>query len=211
MEQYLQSTFYFDYESPEIQQLISDFQHLSNQEKITQLYTHVRDHWRYNPYKIGLTAHHFKASTIFNKSQAHCIDKSILYITGLRALGIPARLRLAKVSNHIAVERLEQKLGSHEIAPHGLVEVFSNGSWVKCSPVFNKELCDMYNVAPLDFDGTQSAILQEYNRDNSKFMEYLEDYGDFADVPLDFIKETFKNHYPALYQQFKNAEEANIN
>jgi transglutaminase-like putative cysteine protease len=211
MEHYLQSTFYFDYESPEIQELISGFQHLTNQEIITQLYIHVRDHWRYNPYKIGLTAEHFKASTIFNKGQAHCIDKSILYIAGLRALGIPARLRLAKVSNHIAVERLEQKLGSNELAPHGLVEVFNGENWIKCSPVFNKELCEMYNVAPLDFDGINHAFMQEYNRDNSKFMEYLEDYGSFEDVPLDFIKETFKNHYPMLYEQFKNADEANIN
>ncbi|KAB8155976.1 transglutaminase [Kordia sp. TARA_039_SRF] len=210
MQEYLQPTFYFDYESPEIQQLISNFQHLSELERITQLYIHVRDHWRYNPYTIGLTENHFKASTIYNKKQAHCIDKSILYIAGLRALGIPARLRLAKVSNHIAVERLEQKLGSNELAPHGLVDVYSDGNWVKCSPVFNKELCDMYNVATLDFDGKTNAVLQEYNRDQVKFMEYLEDYGNFADVPLDFIKETFKNHYPALYQQFKDSEEANI-
>lgn len=210
MEQYLQPTFYFDYESPEIQQMISDFQHLSDQEKIAQLYTHVRDDWRYNPYKIGLTTTHFKASTIYHKNQAHCIDKSILYIAGLRALNIPARLRLAKVSNHIAVERLEEKLGSHEIAPHGLVEVYHNDTWLKCSPVFNKELCDMYNVEPLDFNGAESAILQEYNKDHAKFMEYLEDFGSFADVPLEFIKETFKNHYPVLYAQFKDAEEANI-
>jgi transglutaminase-like putative cysteine protease len=210
MKQYVQSTFYFDYESPEIQELIAGFKELSQQEIIMQLYIHVRDHWRYNPYKIGLTAEHFKASTIFHKKQAHCIDKSILYIAGLRALGIPARLRLAKVSNHIAVERLEEKLGSNELAPHGLVEVLNGGNWIKCSPVFNKELCEMYNVAPLDFDGIHHAFMQEYNRDNAKFMEYLEDYGSFEDVPLDFIKETFKNHYPTLYEKFKNADEANI-
>ena len=210
MKQYVEATFYFDYKSPEIQELVSDFLHLSEQEKITQLYIAVRDQWRYNPYNIGLTEHFFKASTIYKKKQAHCIDKAILYIAGLRALSIPARLRLAKVSNHIAVEKLEKKLGSYEIAPHGLVEVFSNEKWVKCSPVFNKELCEIYNVAPLDFDGLENSILQEYNKDNAKFMEYIEDYGSFADVPLDFIKEKFKENYPSLYEQFKDAEQVTI-
>lgn len=202
MQEYLQSTFYFDYESEDIQKFISKFKNLSNQDKIAKLYLAVRDDWRYNPYSIGLAANDFKASAIFKKKEAHCIDKSILYIACIRALGIPARLRLAKVSNHIAVERLTQKLGSNEIAPHGLVEVYHNEKWVKCSPVFNKELCAMYNVEPLDFDGSESAVLQEYNSDNAKFMEYVEDYGSFEDVPFAFIKETFKKNYPELYNEF---------
>ena len=211
ISEYLKETFYFDYSSPQIQNLISDIRVLtSEKEKIELLYLKVRDTWRYNPYNIGLTENHYKASTIADKTEAHCIDKAILYIAGLRALHIPARLRLAKVSNHIAVERLEKKLGSNHIAPHGLVDVYFNAQWVKCSPAFNKALCEMYNVAPLDFDGTYDSIMQEYNNDNLKFMEYLEDYGSFADVPLDYIKTIFKTNYPELYLQYKEQEDIKI-
>ncbi|MEX0288077.1 MAG: transglutaminase family protein [Flavobacteriaceae bacterium] len=206
-EAYLKETFYFDYSSPVIQDLISDLRILaSDRDKISKLYLKVRDGWRYNPYNIGLADTHYTASYIATKSEAHCVDKAILYIAGLRALEVPARLGLAKVSNHIAVERLEQKLGTNEIAPHGLVEVFFNDRWVKCSPAFNEELCQMYNVAPLAFDGSEDAILQEYNNDDLKFMEYLEDYGSFEDVPLEYIKAIFKENYPELYKTYKEKD-----
>ena len=200
---YLKETFFLDYSSAEIQDLVAEFRQLpSDKEKIEKLYLKVRDGWRYNAYTIGLTDEHYKASTIIGKHEAHCIDKAILYISVLRALNIPARLRLAKVSNHIAAERIEAKLGTNELAPHGLVDVFFEGQWRKCSPAFNKELCDMYNVEVLDFDGTEDSILQEYNKDSKKFMTYLEDYGHFDDVPLANIKAIFKDHYPHLYELY---------
>ncbi len=208
---YIKSTFYFDCNSPQIKELISGIgSSYSEKEKIEQLYLKVRDGWRYSPFVIGLTDNHYIASSIYKKTEAHCIDKAILYIAGLRALHIPARLRLAKVSNHIAAERLEEKLGTNELAPHGLVDVFHNRQWKKCSPAFNKELCTMYNVDVLDFDGTEDSILQEYNRKNKKFMEYLEDYGHFVDVPLDYIKSIFKNNYPKLYEHYKDQEDIKI-
>ena len=153
---------------------------------------------------------HYIASTIYHKKEAHCIDKAILLIAGLRALNIPARLHLAKVSNHIAAERLEEKLGTNELAPHGLVDVYYNGVWRKCSPAFNKELCEFYHVDVLDFDGTQDSVLQEYNKDDKRFMEYLEDYGNFEDVPLAYIKDVFRQNYPELYNSYKNKSQINF-
>ena len=209
--QFLKSSYYLDYEHPVIQDIVKDFRHLnSEQEKIKQLYLFVRDHWRYNAYNIGLTANHLKASTIAKKKDGHCIDKSILYVACLRALNIPARLRLAKVSNHIAIDKLIEKLGSNEIAPHGLTEVFYNGDWVKCSPAFNKELCEIFQVDVLNFNGTEDSVFQEFNNEDQKFMTYLEDYGSFEDVPIDFIKKTFQENYPKLYEIFKNETEIKI-
>ncbi|MHA7842018.1 MAG: transglutaminase-like domain-containing protein [Winogradskyella sp.] len=205
---YLKKTYYFDYDNSQIQDLTKEAIQLnSNQEKIENLYLKVRDNWRYSPFEIGLTEEHYKASTIAKKEKAHCIDKAILLIAGLRAVNIPARLRLAKVSNHIATERLEAKLGTNELAPHGLVDVFHNGKWKKCSPAFNKELCAIYNVDVLDFDGTEDSVLQEYNKDSHKFMTYLEDYGHFEDVPLDYIKSIFKDNYPDLYKTYLGSKD----
>lgn len=204
-DEFVKTTYYLDYESQEIQKLIADFRDLSEQEKIKQLYIKVRDGWRYNPFVIEIANDTYKSSYIYTKKEGHCIDKAILYVSGLRALGIPARIRLAKVSNHIAVERLVAKMGTNEIAPHGLAEVFYKGKWVKCSPAFNKELCEMYKVTPLEFDGTYNSIFQEYNNDKAKFMEYVEDYGGFNDVPVEFIKDTFRSNYPELYKKIKES------
>ncbi len=202
---YIEKTYYYDYDSPIIKDIIKDVEHLTSQQDIIeQLYLKVRDGWRYLPFNIGLTKAHFKASNIAKKPDGHCIDKAILYIACLRAFNIPARLHLAKVSNHIATERLEKVIGTNELAPHGLVDVFYNGNWVKCSPAFNKELCAIYNVDVLDFNGTEDAVLQEYNKDNHKFMTYIEDYRHFEDVPLDFIRDTFKSNYPSLCERFKD-------
>lgn len=205
--EYLKSSIYFDYNNSVIQKLIEPFgKLLTTQEKIEGIYLKVRDGWRYSPFVIGLTEEHYVASAIYHKKEAHCIDKAILLIAGLRALDIPARLHLAKVSNHIAAERLEEQLGTNELAPHGLVDVYYNGHWKKCSPAFNKELCTMYNVDVLDFNGTEDSILQEYNKANQKFMTYIEDYGSFEDVPIERIRAIFKNHYPEVYKNYEDAE-----
>jgi transglutaminase-like putative cysteine protease len=208
---YTDKTYYLDYDNPVVKDILEAFQDLtSEQELIHQLYVKVRDGWRYMPFNIGLTKAHFKASNIARKPDGHCIDKAILYIACLRAFGIPARLHLAKVSNHIATERLEKIIGTNELAPHGMVDVFHQGKWVKCSPAFNKELCALYNVDVLDFDGTKDAVLQEYNKGNQKFMTYLEDYGHFEDVPLEFIKDTFQSNYPKFYKQFEGNNQISI-
>ncbi|TDY10050.1 transglutaminase-like domain-containing protein [Meridianimaribacter flavus] len=208
---YTEKTYYYDYDSPIIKDIIKDVKHLTSQQYIIeQLYLKVRDGWRYLPFNIGLTKEHFKASNIAKKPDGHCIDKAILYIACLRAFNVPARLHLAKVSNHIATERLEKVIGTNELAPHGLVDVFYNGKWVKCSPAFNKELCTIYNVDVLDFNGTEDAVLQEYNKDDHKFMTYIEDYGHFEDVPLEFIKDTFKSNYPSLYERFKDQDHITV-
>lgn len=200
MNQYLQESYFLDFSHPTIQSLVEEFRNLGTQEKIAQLYLKVRDGWRYNPYKINLKPESYKASVIAAQSEGHCIDKSILYIASLRALEVPARLRLAKVANHIAVEKLVERLGSNELAPHGISEVFFNDKWVKSSTAFNKELCEKFNVDVLDFDGTEDSVFQEYNKQNHKFMEYLEDYGSFEDVPLQFIIDTFRAIYPEIYE-----------
>jgi transglutaminase-like putative cysteine protease len=205
---YTKETYYFDYSSPIIQSMIKDFSDLAPKEElIHKLYLTIRDNWRYTPFNIGLTKADFKASNIAKKPHGHCIDKAILFITCLRVFGIPARLHLAKVSNHIATERLEEIIGTNELTPHGLVDVYYNDKWVKCSPAFNKELCNHYNVKVLDFNGTEDAVLQEYNKDNDKFMTYLEDYGHFQDIPYDFIVENFKSNYPGFYEKFKGQDQ----
>jgi transglutaminase-like putative cysteine protease len=210
MREYLKETYFFDYSDPGIQSLVAEFKHLPPQKQISGLFLKTRDQWRYNPYVIHTEKQDFRASFVAKNDQGHCIDKSVLLITGLRALGIPARLRLAKVVNHIAVERLTEKLGTHFIAPHGISELYTGGKWVKASNAFNKSLCEKFNVDPLEFDGTEDAVMQSFNRDKRQFMEYVEDYGSFEDVPVAFIVKTFQESYPMLYQQHRGKKKINL-
>jgi len=197
------------FENENIQNLIEEFKSeaLSKKEKAIGLYLKVRDGWRYNPNTISIRKEDYRASKLVKREEGHCIDKAVIMIAGLRGLGIPARLRLAKVKNHIAVDKLIETLGTNELTPHGNVELYLNDKWVKATPAFNKELCRICNVAPLEFNGKEDSIFQTYNNSGNQFMEYIEDYGDFEDVPLDFIIENMKENYPIAREQFDAGNE----
>ncbi len=212
MTENTESTYFFDYEHLIIQKLISEFRipGLTDREKAAGLYLKIRDGWRYNPYDIQFRKDALKASHIAKKKHGHCIDKAVLYIAGLRALGIPSKLHLAKVKNHIAVERLTEKFGTNELTPHGMVDVLIDGKWLKATPAFNQELCRLTGVEPLEFDGTEDSIFQEYNNEGKEFMEYLEDYGSFDDVPLDFIQQNMEENYPKLKTLLNEAGELKL-
>ncbi|MFT6965382.1 MAG: transglutaminase-like putative cysteine protease [Marivirga sp.] len=206
LAQYLKSSYFFDLDSPQVQSLIKDFKEsdLSEKDKAIGLYLKVRDGWRYNPHTISFKPKALVASTIYRKKDGHCIDKSVLLIAGLRALKIPARLHLAKVKNHIAAEKLREKFGSNELTPHEMVDIFLNDKWLKVSPAFNKTHCDRCLVDPLDFNGLEDSSFQEYNKANQQFMEYTADYGAFDDVPVSFIFENMKAHYPKIFADIRD-------
>ncbi len=207
-EVYLKSTFFYDLEHASIQHWLEELKHttMSKQSLAIALYNMVRDGWRYNPYRISLKSEHFKASYILEKSEGNCVEKSILLIAAFRAVGIPARIHLGKVKNHIAVEKLTERFGTNELTPHGMVNAYINGSWLKMSPAFNASLCTMFDVEPLEFDGINDSYLQQYNSKGTKFMEYIEDYGHFEDVPLDFMKENLRLHYPQIFDMTDSKE-----
>ncbi len=209
MDKYLAESFIFDYKSEEIQELIKEFNtyELSDKEKAIALYNKIRDGWYYKPDHISFNPDFLKSSNIYKKPYGHCIDKSVLLVSGLRGLGIPARLHLAKVKNHIAVESLTEWLGTNELTPHGMVDIYLDGKWLKASPAFNKELCIKCKVDPLDFDGENDSLFQEYDKEDNQFMEYIEDYGSFDDIPVEFMMENMRAHYPKLMESMEANKE----
>lgn len=168
-------------------------------EKAVRLYYKVRDGFRYNPYYVQLKAEAFVASNFLERDKGHCIDKANLLVACARAVGIPARLRFAKVRNHLGTAKLEEMLRSDVLVFHGMAELWLEGKWVKSTPAFNKELCDLLKVAPLEFNGLEDSIFQAYDREGGDFMEYLHDYGPFAELPLDYFLSEMKAHYPHIF------------
>ncbi len=208
---YLEPTFYLDSEHTSVLRIIQEFKPIkSTKDKAIGIYLKIRDGWRYNPYHFSFAKESYRASYIAGKTDGHCIDKSILLVASARALGIPARIHLAKVKNHIGVERIIEKFGTDELTPHAMVNLFIDDKWLKVSPAFNKELCQKCNVATLEFDGENDSLFQEYDKEGKLFMKYLDDFGHFEDVPFDFIIKNFTESYPQIMEKYKGMSEFNI-
>jgi transglutaminase-like putative cysteine protease len=209
---YLEHTYFLDHRHDAVQLLVADYKSdtANKKDQAIALYLKIRDGWRYNPYKISLDRETYRASSIALKTEGHCIEKAILLVAGLRALEIPAKLQLAKVKNHIGVDRLIEKFGTNELSPHGMVNLFLNGKWLKVSPAFNRQLCERCKVDPIDFDGENDSVFQQYNWQGNIFMEYIEDYGSFEDVPIDFIFNNFREHYPGIYEKNEGKKEISL-
>ena len=205
MKKYLVETNYFDFSHPAIQRLSGKIKGDSPKEYAVAIYYLVRDSIRYNPYMVKYGEPSFKASHAAEHGQSYCIPKAGLMVAMCRRFNIPARLGLADVRNHLSSDKFIEMIGTDYFAMHGYVEVWLDKQWIKATPVFNKELCEKFNVEPLAWDGQSDAIFQEFTRDGNKHMDYLKDHGCFDEVPVSFIMQNFKKHYPKL---FKNGLEA---
>jgi transglutaminase-like putative cysteine protease len=202
-EQFLQATEFIDTDSEAVRSFAEKAigSAATPTEKAIRLYYAVRDQIRYDPYRIDLTRHAFMASTVLNKGYGYCVAKAIVLIAAARSQGIPCRLGLADVRNHLTTDRLRQLMKTDEFIYHGYVELFLNHHWLKATPTFNLELCRRFGVKPLDFDGKSDAMLHAYDAQGNRHMEYIRDHGYFADVPFEQIVAIFRQYYPFYFEQ----------
>ncbi len=164
-------------------------------EKAIRLYLAVRDGIRYDPYSPFYLPEHYRASFVLKRGRSFCVPKASLLCALGRACGIPTRVGLATVRNHLATKQLIDFLGTDLFVSHGFVEFYLEGKWVKATPAFNRELCLRHHVPPLEFNGREDSLFQPYNLENQKFMEYLRVEGVFADIPVDHILTEWKKVY----------------
>jgi len=167
-------------------------------EKARRLYTAVRDEIRYDPYIDYTDPESFRASSVLERGHAYCVGKASLYAALCRAVGIPARVGLADVKNHLATPRLLEAVGTDLFAYHGYVEVMPKDKWVKATPTFNVTLCQKMGVTPLEFSGQDDALLQEFDTKGREFMSYVTKHGTFFDVPAKFLIAEMARLYPKL-------------
>ena len=116
------------------------------------------------------------------------------------APGLPARVGLADVKNHLATPRLIEMVGTDVFGYHGYVEVMPKDTWVKATPTFNTTLCQKLGVPPLDFSGDRDARLQPFDATGRMFMTYIAQHGTFFDVPTKYLMAEMKRLYPKLCQ-----------
>lgn len=200
---YLLPTKFVDSDHPSIIELANKLidKNDSNIEKAVKLYYYVRDTIRYNPYKINLSEQSLKASDVLKRKYGYCVEKANLLAALGRALGIPSRFGFADVKNHLSSPKLIEMLRSEVFAFHGYTELYLDSKWVKATPAFNKELCELMHVSPLEFNGREDSIFHEFDADGKIFMHYLKDHGIFHDIPRDYMIETLASHYPHLFEE----------
>ncbi|MFT5184355.1 MAG: transglutaminase-like putative cysteine protease, partial [Flavobacteriales bacterium] len=93
LENYLESTYYFDYEEPGFEEFIQKHADRSSDKALAiSLYLAVRDAFDYMPLDIRLKKEQLKCSLLFTRSYGHCIDKAAFLVACYRSVGLPARL-----------------------------------------------------------------------------------------------------------------------
>ena len=160
-----------------------------------KLYLAVRDGILYDPYSPFYLPEHYRASYVLKRGRSFCVPKASLLCALGRACGIPSRVGLADVRNHLTTKQLIDFMGSDLFVCHGFVELYLEGKWVKATPAFNSELCGRHHVPPLEFSGREDSLFQPYNLQNQKFMEYVAFRGVYADIPVDQIVDAWKEAY----------------
>ncbi|MDH6128153.1 transglutaminase-like domain-containing protein [Kitasatospora sp. GP82] len=194
----LRSTEFLDYEAPEIRSFVDRVikdKDTSAREKAVRLYYAVRDDVFYEVYGTDLSRTGLRASSIAVQGQGFCLHKSVLYAAAVRAVGVPSRLVFGDVRNHLASDRLREHIGG-DVFFHALTSVHLDGRWVKATPVFNKMLCRLYGMTPLEFDGTADSLYHPFDGDGRRHMEFLQMHGEFDDLPYEFVMSQMRAKHP---------------
>jgi transglutaminase-like putative cysteine protease len=199
-DEHLAPTWFLDSDDPAVREFAAAATDGCDEERerIGRLFAAVRDMIRYDPYTVSSDPRDYRASAVIERGVAYCIPKAVVLSAAARALGIPARLGFADVRNHLQSRRLAEVMGTDVFVFHGYSELHVLGAWRKATPAFNASLCARFGVAPLEFDGTEDALLHPFSGDGRRHMEYTRDRGVYADLPLELILSTFATAYPGM-------------
>ena len=167
-------------------------------QRAVRLFYAVRDDIRYSAYDIGLARASFRASDVLARGRGWCVNKSCLLAACCRAVDIPCRLGYADVRNHLATKKLLRRIGTDIFYYHGYNDIYLDGRWVKATVAFNRSLCEKARILPLEFDGRTDSLYHPFDLEGRRHMEYLHDYGQYADVEYDAILAKFAEHYPRI-------------
>ncbi len=192
-EVHVQATPIIDFDHETVQAYMRDNVGSSSDpaDQAISLYYAIRDGIRYNPYKFDLTESGLKASTTIEVGEAWCVPKAALLAACCRALDIPARLGYADVRNHLSTARMRERMQTDIFHWHGYTSIYLKGKWVKATPAFNIELCERFRLRPLEFNGENDSIYHPFDLEGNRHMDYINFRGEFDDVPLTKMLETF--------------------
>jgi len=164
-------------------------------DKAKSLFYWVRDDIKYNPVVPLEIFEDYRASKTLKRGEGFCVEKAAVLAAFARAAGIPARLHLADIRNHLVSKRLLQVMGTNLFSYHGYTELYIGGKWVKATPAFDLKMCQTNRIIPVEFDGQNDAIFHSHNLDGKLQIEYVADHGCRLDVPIDEIITAWNKYY----------------
>lgn len=171
---------------------------VGERERAVKLYYAVRDGFRYDPYKLDLSIGGLKGSRVLADGFGWCVSKASLLAAACRAIGLPARVGLADVRNHLTTARLREAMGTDIFYCHGYTAILLDGRWLKATPAFNVELCRKLGLHTLEFDGSADSIYHPFDLSGQRHMEYVRFRGEYDDIPREELLQVFAEHYPRL-------------
>ena len=191
MDEYLKSTETIESDHPLIRAKAHELVGVetSEREKLIRLFAFVRDQIPYNLFMISMHPDDFRATFVLEAGKGYCVQKAVLLCALARAVGIPSRLAFARIRNHRIPPALQARLGRNEFPGHGYNQFFLEGRWISAAATFDASLCNQINVPVVEFNGREDALLPAQTLEGKPYIEYIEHYGHFADLPLDFITE----------------------
>ncbi len=196
---YLAATDHLDFRHPAVAAFVEreTADAADEREAAVRLYYAVRDGLDYDVFGQDLSSGGVRASAILERGQGFCLHKSILYAAAVRAVGVPSRLKVSEVRNHLSSPRLRTLVGG-DLFVHWLTEVHLGGRWVKATPVFNKLLCRLYGIEPLEFDGVHDASAHPF-KDGAE-MRFLTDHGTYADLDYGHLIGVMRQRHPRMFE-----------
>jgi transglutaminase-like putative cysteine protease len=194
-------TEFLDHDSPEVgafvRRVLPDGG-VDPAQRAVALYYAVRDDIRYEIYGADLSRDGLRASRVLRAGSGMCLHKSVVYAAALRAVGIPSRLVLTDVRNHLASEQIKRLVGD-VFHYHCLTALRPADRWITATPVFNRRLCRLYGITPLEFDGAADSLHHPYDERGRRHMEFLRTHGEFDDLPYDKILDGLRAAHPRLF------------
>lgn len=197
----LAATDLLDHESDEVRRFVAEAipdTDVSDREKAVALYYAVRDGVFYEVYGADLSQEGLRASAVAAANTGFCLHKSILYAASTRAVGIPSRVLAGEVRGHLASDRLKKLVGG-DVFLHWLNEIRLKGRWLKVTPVFNKMLCKLYGISPLEFDGTADAVYHPFDEHGRQHMEFIGPVASFDEVEHATVVTLMRQRHPNMF------------
>ena len=196
---YLQPNEFFDFNKKSVMNKAIEITNglESQKEKAIALFYWVRDEIKYNmALFVPKVKNYFMASKTIHRREGFCVSKSILLSTLARAVGIPARIHLCDLINHLVSQKVIDYMGHNIMYYHGYSEFYLDNKWVKLTPSFDQQTAIRGGFLPMvEFDGENDAVFPPYDANGNKFGEYVGDRGVHADLPLDEIDKLFQEKY----------------
>jgi len=192
MERYLICTSFIDCDSASVrttaQSVTSGLD--NDRERAVAIYYFVRDRIRHNPYAPCQVPDECRASATLERGHGFCQHKAIVLVALARALGIPARIGLVDVRDHLLSPRFREMIGGDNLLiQHGYAELYVNEEWLHVSPAYDAETCQKAGFVPVDFDGTGDARDSAYDQEGKRHIEHVKDHGQYDDFPWDYVKQ----------------------